>query len=97
MSGELADDPLARAVLRHLAGTRGTDDPLGSLAKSVLSGEATLRQAAQNSWHGQGLADAASTAIEAQKDLTPELRATIEADVARLRDPHANHPETREP
>ncbi|XVV15260.1 hypothetical protein ACQP2X_13215 [Actinoplanes sp. CA-131856] len=81
MSGGIADEPLARAVLRHLADTRGKDDAMGSLARTVLSGEAGLREAANNPWHAQGLAAAFA---KSQRDLTAEDRARYEREARRL-------------
>ncbi|AGZ39610.1 hypothetical protein [Actinoplanes friuliensis] len=84
MNGDIAEDPLARSVLNHLAKTRGKDDPLGSLARTVISGEATLRTAADNSWHSQGLAEAAQAAQDEQNRMTPEQRADYESAARRL-------------
>jgi hypothetical protein len=75
MSGEIVEQPLARAVLRHLAATRGKDDPMGSLARTVLTGEASLRTAAGDPWHGQGLATAMQQAIDEQNRMSPQQRA----------------------
>lgn len=55
MKGNITQEPLARAVLAKLARTRGVNDPLGSLARAALDGEAELRTAATMSWHGAGL------------------------------------------
>jgi hypothetical protein len=81
MSGGLADEPLARAVLRHLADTRGKDDPMGSLARTVLSGEAGLREAANDPWHAQGMAAAFA---KSQRDLSADERARYEREARRL-------------
>lgn len=85
MNGDIAEDPLARSVLRHLATTRGKDDPLGSFARTVLSGEATLRTAADNPWHSQGLAAASRAAQDEQSRMSREQRATIEQAASQLR------------
>jgi hypothetical protein len=84
MNGDIAEDPLARSVLSHLAKTRGKDDPLGSLARTVISGEATLRTAANNSWHSHGLAAAAQAAQDEQNRMTSEERAGYEQAARRL-------------
>lgn len=84
MNGGIADDPLARSVLRHLARTHGKDDPLGSFAHSVLNGEASLREAANNPWHSAGLATAAQTAQANRDRMGPEERAEIERAARRL-------------
>jgi hypothetical protein len=84
MNGDIAEDPLARSVLRHLAKTRGKDDPLGSFARTVINGEATLRTAANNSWHSHGLAAAAQSAQDEQNRMTPEERAGYERAARRL-------------
>lgn len=85
MNGDIANEPLARALLRHMAATRGNDDPVGSLARTVLSGEATLRTAAAHPWHSEGLA-ASLAASRAEKDrMSPEQRAAYERDAERLR------------
>lgn len=85
MTGDIAEQPLARAVLRHLAATRGKDDPMGSLARTVLTGEASLRTAANNPWHAQGLAAAMQKAIDEQTRMTPEQRTEYERAGQRLR------------
>jgi hypothetical protein len=85
MNGDIAEDPLARSVLRHLAATRGKDDALGSMARTVLSGEATLRAAADNPWHSQGLAAATETARAEQSRMSPEERAGYEHEARQLR------------
>ncbi|MBB2943269.1 hypothetical protein FB565_002982 [Actinoplanes lutulentus] len=79
------NEPLAQAVMRHLADTRGKDDPLGSLARSVLSGESTLRGAVRSSWYGEGLATAAADGLRAQDSFSFDQRAAVERDAARLR------------
>ncbi len=85
MNGDIAEQPLARAVLRHLAESRGKDDPMGSLARMVLSGQAGLRAAANDPWHSQGLADAVQKAMDEQNRMTPEQRAEYESAAQRLR------------
>jgi hypothetical protein len=85
MTGDITEQPLARAVLRHLARTRGADDPMGSLARTVLTGDASLRTAASNPWHGQGLATAMQKAIDEQNRMTPEQRAAYERAAQQLR------------
>jgi hypothetical protein len=47
--------------LRHLATEKGTDDPLGSFARSVLDGDMSLREA-DNPWHSLALATAVQKA-----------------------------------
>jgi hypothetical protein len=85
MNGDIAEQPLARAVLRHLAQNRGKDDPIGSLARTVLNGEANLQTAASNPWHGQGLATSLQKAIDEQNRMNPEQRAEYERAATRLR------------
>jgi hypothetical protein len=84
MSDTVADQPLARAVLRHLAATRGPDDSVGSLARVVLSGKASLREVAADPWHAQGLADAFQIAQDEQNRMTPEQRLAYEQQARRL-------------
>jgi hypothetical protein len=72
------DDPIARSVLRHLAVTRGPDDPLGSLARRVLSGDAGLRESVTWSWHGEAMAVAFETALRERDRMTPAERAEYE-------------------
>jgi hypothetical protein len=85
MNGDIAEDPLARALLRHLATTRGKDDPMGSLARTVLSGEATLRTAATNPWHSDGLTTSLAAAQAERARMSPEQRLAYERDADRLR------------
>ncbi|WP_199517040.1 hypothetical protein [Nucisporomicrobium flavum] len=84
MNGDITQDPLARSVLRHLAATRGKDDALGSLARTVLNGEAGLQSAANNPWHSQALAAAAQEAQQSQDRMSPEERADIDAAARKL-------------
>ena len=84
MSGNIADEPLARAVLRHLADTRGKDDAMGSFARTVLSGRTSLRAATDNPWHAQGLAASVAKAQEERARMTPEQRAVYEQTASRL-------------
>ena len=86
MTDEITRQPLARAVLATLARTRGGDDPLGSLARTVLSGEATLRAAAQFSWHGLALDDAFTASLAQRDALTAAERAEWERQAHQLRD-----------
>ncbi|GGQ84021.1 hypothetical protein [Couchioplanes azureus] len=85
MNGDIAEQPLARALLRHLATTRGENDPLGSFARTVINGEATLRAAADFPWHSDALATAAAKAQEEQQQMTPEERASYERAAEDLR------------
>lgn len=64
MRTDIAGQPLAGALLRHLAATRGPDDPLGSLARAVVTGEAGLREAAAHSWHAEGLLTSFQAAMD---------------------------------
>jgi hypothetical protein len=82
MDGDIAEQQLARAVLRHLAASRDANDPLGSFARTVISGEASLRTAANFSWHSEALAAAA---VEA-REMTAEQRAEFEREAEKLRD-----------
>ncbi|QGN48615.1 hypothetical protein GKC29_18470 [Micromonospora sp. WMMC415] len=85
MTDDITREPLARAVLATLARTRGPNDPLGSLARTVLGGEADLRTAVSMSWHGAAL-DAAFTEALAQRDtLSPEQRGEFERQAQQLR------------
>jgi len=78
MGDESTGRPLAAAVLRHLAATRGPDDPLGSLARTVISGEAGLREAAAYSWHSEGLLTALEAALRERGRMTGEQLAAYE-------------------
>jgi hypothetical protein len=84
MNGGIADDPLARSLLRHLATERGADDPLGSFAHTVLDGEMSLREAADNPWHSQGLAAAVQKAQTALDRMSLSERAEIERTARQL-------------
>jgi hypothetical protein len=72
-------------LLRHLATTRGADDALGSFARTVISGEAPLRAAADFPWHSDALATAAANAQREQDEMTPEQRAEYERIAERMR------------
>ncbi|WBC08886.1 hypothetical protein [Micromonospora sp. WMMA1947] len=85
MTDEIHRQPLARAVLTTLARSRGRDDPLGSLAHTVLSGEADLRTAAAFSWHGRALDDAFAASLREREALSREERADWEQQAQLLR------------
>ena len=86
MTDEIHHQPLARAVLATLARSRSGNDPLGSLARTVLRGEADLRTAIEFSWHGRALDDA-FTASLAERDAVPrEERADWERQAQQLRE-----------
>lgn len=84
MRSEITDQPLAGALLRHLAATRGRDDPLGSLAHAVVSGEAGLRHAAAHSWHSEGLLVAFQAALDERARMPAEQRAGYDRAAERL-------------
>ncbi|WP_436530079.1 hypothetical protein [Actinoplanes sp. HUAS TT8] len=87
MSSSTLHQPLAQALLHHLADSRpGKDDPVGSFARTVLNGEASLRAAASFSWHGNGLAEAASKAEEERRGLPSDERRSFESDALRIRE-----------
>jgi hypothetical protein len=71
-------DPLASALLRHLAATRGPDDGVGSVARTVLSGQANLREAVTWSWHSEALARAYTEALRERDRMTAEERAAYD-------------------
>jgi hypothetical protein len=84
MTADIAGQPLAQAVLRHLATTRSEDDPLGSLARTVISGEADLRTAATNPPYGQALASAFQESQDAYARMSPEQRHEYSQQAQRL-------------
>ncbi|MFE9206222.1 hypothetical protein [Micromonospora sp. NPDC007230] len=86
MTDDITREPLARAVLAQLARTRGPNDPLGSLAHTVLSGEADLRTAASMSWHGSALHASFAEAVADRDALSAEERAEFERQARLLHD-----------
>jgi hypothetical protein len=80
-----ADDPLAHALLAHLAATRGPADPLGSLARTVLSGRADLRRAVTWSWHGEALMSAFAAAQRERDRMSLSDRAAHDQQAAAIR------------
>ncbi|MEU4383206.1 hypothetical protein [Micromonospora echinofusca] len=86
MTEEIHRQPLARAVLTTLARIRSGDDPLGSLARTVLNGEADLRTAAAFSWHGRALDDAFTASLREREAASREERAEWERQAQQLRD-----------
>ncbi|WP_328383680.1 hypothetical protein OHQ88_14195 [Micromonospora zamorensis] len=86
MTDEIHRQPLARAVLTTLAKSRAGNDPLGSLARTVLSGEADLRAAAMFSWHGQALDDAFTASLNERDALTRDERIEWERQAQQLRE-----------
>ena len=103
----MTTDPLALAVLRHLAASRGLDDPLGSLARRVLaapsagapsagpSSAGALREAVAWSWHGEAVAAAFEAALRERDRMPASERAAYERQAAGLRaaDPVTPGPE----
>lgn len=83
---DITQQPLARALLRHLATTRDKDDPIGSLARAVVNGEADLKTSAAHSCHRDALGPAFTHALEAQRALSPHERDAIGRSVQRLHD-----------
>jgi hypothetical protein len=81
MSG---NDRLALGVLRHLAATRGPDDALGSLARGVLSGQSSLREAVTWSWHGEAMAEAFAAAQRDRDRMSAAERAGYDEQAASL-------------
>jgi hypothetical protein len=79
------DDRLANSLLNHLATTRGEADPLGSLARAVLSGQADLRQAVTWSWHGEAMMSAFAAAMRERDRMSPAERAAYDQQAATLR------------
>ncbi|MEU1590552.1 hypothetical protein [Micromonospora sp. NPDC005710] len=86
MTDEIHRQPLARAILTTLAKSRAGNDPLGSLARTVLSGEADLRTAATFSWHGQALDDAFTASLNERDALTRDERIEWERQAQQLRE-----------
>jgi hypothetical protein len=80
------DDPLAQGLLNHLATTRGPADPLGSLSRTVLSGQADLRQAVTFSWHGEALMSAYAAALRERERMSPSERAAYDRQALMIRD-----------
>jgi hypothetical protein len=78
------DDPLAAGLLNHLATTRGPQDPLASMARTVLSGQANLRQAVTWSWHGEALMSAYAAALRERERMSPAERAAYDRQAAAL-------------
>ncbi|MEU6020844.1 hypothetical protein [Micromonospora sp. NPDC047134] len=66
--------------------TRGGDDPLGSLARTVLHGEADLRTAVTHSWHGRALGDAFTASLHQRESIPADRRAEWERHAQQLRD-----------
>jgi hypothetical protein len=87
---DIGQHPLARAVLAKLAATHSHNEPLGSLARTVLNGEANLRTAVAHPWHGQALGSAMASALDARRSLSPKERNDIERAAQRLKDAGAD-------
>lgn len=76
--------PLAEAVFKHLASERGENDPLGSLARTVLDGSATPREAAAHSWHSLGLLTSLESSLVERDHLDADEKAEFEDQAAEL-------------
>lgn len=92
MDENLRRDSLARALFQHLSEKHDKNDPLGSLARTVLNGEANLYEAAQFSWHADGLAKAIATSLEGLEKISAEQCAAFNREATqyreRLEEPH---------
>lgn len=86
MTEDITGEQIARAVLAALACSRHRDDPLGSLARTVLDGELDLRTAAANSWHGQALGDAFAAATARRDSLPASEREEYDRQAQELRE-----------
>ncbi|MEV1288757.1 hypothetical protein [Micromonospora sp. NPDC049679] len=84
MHDDVAQQPLARAMLAKLAAIHGDDHPLGSFARSVLGG-ASLRSAASNPWHAEGMGRAFTEVQRRYSEMSAEERAGYEREAQRLR------------
>ncbi|GAB3826364.1 hypothetical protein ACFPIJ_06400 [Dactylosporangium cerinum] len=58
----MTDDPLVTALLRRMVELRPASDPLHGFARTVLSGEATLRAAAGHPAFTEAFTEAATDA-----------------------------------
>lgn len=76
-------ESLKYPLLRYLEQARDKGDPLGSFARTVLDGEATLQEAATFGWHGEALAAAAGKGFEELQQLTPEQRQQLDREAVR--------------
>ncbi|MFY1583551.1 hypothetical protein ACN267_03500 [Micromonospora sp. WMMD734] len=86
MTDEVHRQALAQAVLTTVARSRGNDDPLGSLASTVLRGEADLRTALGVSWHGRASEKAFTVSLAEREAMSADERAEWQRQAQRLRD-----------
>ena len=86
MDESLLREPLARALLQHLSEKQDKNEPLGSFARTVLDGEAALREAARFSWHANGLAKATATGLEDLARMSADQRATFNREADQYRE-----------
>ncbi|GGN95937.1 hypothetical protein GCM10010112_86730 [Actinoplanes lobatus] len=84
MSNEFTDDPIAKALLKHLATERGRDDPVGELARELLESGVPLRDLLRNPWYGEGLAAAAEAGQAELSRMAPEQLKALEDAATRL-------------
>ena len=82
---DLSGDPIARGVLARLADMYPPEVPLGSFARTVMSGEMTLLEAASHRWHGDALAVAVAEATDTRRGLSEEQNVEIQRAAERLR------------
>ncbi len=75
--GVAAADPVAAALLRRLVELRPASDPLHAFARTVLSGEATLRAAAEHPSFAAALEEVA-VALEEVPAALEEVPAALE-------------------
>jgi len=97
MTNDITQEPLARALFTTLARSRSANDPLGSLARTVLNGDMGLRAAASVSWHSNALHASFAKSMTRHDALSPGQRAEYERQAHRLREA-TNHtlPDTEE-
>ncbi|MEU8238937.1 hypothetical protein AB0C07_11875 [Actinoplanes missouriensis] len=84
MTGEIMDDPTARNLLQHLAHERDSDDPVGELARALLSGRHTPQDLVRNSWLAQGLVEAVDKATTELERMPEHQRAALDEAAIRL-------------
>jgi hypothetical protein len=80
----MIDDTAARNLLQHLADERDTDDPVGELARALLTGEHTARDLVQNSWIGAGLTDAVESGRNELDRMSEQRLAALTEAATRL-------------
>ncbi|GAA1656936.1 hypothetical protein [Actinoplanes couchii] len=85
MNDNVFDDPVVKALLKHLAEERSRNDALGELSRELLTGRARPMDLLRSGWYGEGLAAAAMPGQTELTRMAPDQQAELLDVATRLR------------